>query len=164
MTSAEADAAGVAPEFRWPARGRIIEAFKAGGNDGINLAVPEGTPVKAAEDGVVAYAGNELKGYGNLVLVRHANGFVTAYANNGELDVKRGDTVKRGQVIANSGQTRQRQLAAAALRVAQGLDAGRSHQLSRRPLRAPAGRRGRPAPPGRTRCRSQADRETRIAP
>jgi murein DD-endopeptidase MepM/ murein hydrolase activator NlpD len=105
MTSAEADAAGVAPEFRWPARGRIIEAFKAGGNDGINIAVPEGTSVRAAESGVVAYAGDELKGYGNLVLIRHPNGFVTAYANNGELDVKRGDTVKRGQIIAKSGQS-----------------------------------------------------------
>ena len=105
MTSAQADAAGVTPEFRWPARGRIIEAFKAGGNDGINIAVPEGTSVRAAESGVVAYAGDELKGYGNLVLIRHPNGFVTAYANNGELDVKRGETVKRGQIIAKSGQT-----------------------------------------------------------
>ena len=74
-------------------------------NDGINLAVPEGTPVKAADDGVVAYAGNELKGYGNLVLVRHSNGFVTAYAHASEIMVKRGDNVKRGQVIAKSGQT-----------------------------------------------------------
>ena len=105
MTAAQADAAGVAPEFRWPARGRIIEAFKAGGNDGINIAVPEGTSVRASESGVVAYAGDELKGYGNLVLIRHPNGFVTAYANNGELDVKRGETVKRGQIIAKSGQT-----------------------------------------------------------
>lgn len=92
------------PEFRWPARGRIIQGFK-GGNDGINIAVPEGTAVKAAENGTVAYAGNELKGYGNLVLIRHPNGFVTAYANNGELDVKRGDQVKRGQTIAKSGQS-----------------------------------------------------------
>ncbi len=105
MTSAQADAAGVAPEFRWPARGRIIEGFKAGGNEGINIAVPEGTSVRAAENGVVAYAGSELKGYGNLVLIRHPNGFVSAYANNGELDVKRGDTVKRGQIIAKSGQS-----------------------------------------------------------
>jgi murein DD-endopeptidase MepM/ murein hydrolase activator NlpD len=101
--------AGVLPGFRWPVRGRIIAGFgaKPNGlqNDGINLAVPEGTPVKAAEDGVVAYAGNELKGYGNLVLLRHANGFVTAYAHASELMVKRGDTVKRGQVIAKSGQT-----------------------------------------------------------
>jgi murein DD-endopeptidase MepM/ murein hydrolase activator NlpD len=97
------------PGFRWPVRGRIIQAFgpKPNGlqNDGINLAVPEGTPVKAAEDGVVAYAGNELKGYGNLVLVRHANGFVTAYAHASDILVKRGDVVKRGQVIAHSGQT-----------------------------------------------------------
>ncbi|MFZ1922096.1 MAG: M23 family metallopeptidase, partial [Xanthobacteraceae bacterium] len=102
-------AANAMPSFRWPVRGRIIAAFgpKPNGlqNDGINLSVPEGTPVKAAEDGVVAYAGNELKGYGNLVLIRHANGFVTAYADASELLVKRGDTVKRGQVIAKSGET-----------------------------------------------------------
>ena len=97
------DAAG-SPEFRWPAHGRIIQGFK-NGNDGINIAVPEGTSVKAAETGTVAYAGSELKGYGNLVLIRHPNGYVTAYANNGELDVKRGDQVKRGQVIAKSGQS-----------------------------------------------------------
>ena len=97
------------PGFRWPVRGRVIQAFgpKPNGlqNDGINLAVPEGTPIKAAEDGVVAYAGNELKGYGNLVLVRHSNGFVTAYAHASDILVKRGDSVKRGQVIAHSGQT-----------------------------------------------------------
>ena len=97
------------PGFRWPVRGRVVTAFgpRPSGqqNDGINVAVPEGTPVKAAEDGVVAYAGNELKGYGNLVLVRHANGFVTAYAHASELMVKRGDTVRRGQIIAKSGAT-----------------------------------------------------------
>jgi murein DD-endopeptidase MepM/ murein hydrolase activator NlpD len=93
------------PEFRWPARGRIIQAFKSGGNDGINIAVPEGTSVKAAESGYVAYAGNELKRYGNLVLIRHPNGFVSAYANMSEIEVKRGDTVKRGQTIAKSGQS-----------------------------------------------------------
>jgi murein DD-endopeptidase MepM/ murein hydrolase activator NlpD len=99
----------MAPQFRWPVHGRIISGFgpKTAGqpNDGINVAVPEGTAVKAADDGVVAYAGNELKGYGNLILVRHQNGFVTAYANASELMVRRGDTVKRGQVIARSGQT-----------------------------------------------------------
>jgi murein DD-endopeptidase MepM/ murein hydrolase activator NlpD len=93
------------PEFRWPARGRIIQAFKPGGNDGINIAVPEGTSVKAAESGVVAYAGNELKGYGNLILIRHPNGFVSAYANTSDIEVKRGETVKRGQTIAKSGQS-----------------------------------------------------------
>ncbi|MGB7259214.1 MAG: M23 family metallopeptidase [Pseudolabrys sp.] len=101
--------ASAMPSFRWPVRGRIISAFgaKPNGqqNDGINLAVPEGTPIKAAEDGVVAYAGNELKGYGNLVLIRHSNGYVSAYANASELLVKRGDSVKRGQTIAHAGQT-----------------------------------------------------------
>jgi murein DD-endopeptidase MepM/ murein hydrolase activator NlpD len=103
------EATGALPTFRWPVRGKVITSYgaKTNGksNDGINLAVPEGTPVKAAEDGVVAYSGNELKGYGNLVLVRHANGYVTAYAHASELLVKRGDTIKRGQVIAKSGQS-----------------------------------------------------------
>jgi murein DD-endopeptidase MepM/ murein hydrolase activator NlpD len=105
---AEAAQSG-APGFRWPARGRIINNYGArvngSTNDGIDLAVPEGTPVRSADDGVVAYAGNELKGYGNLVLVRHADGFVTAYANGSELLVKRNDQVHKGQVIMKSGQT-----------------------------------------------------------
>ena len=106
---AQASATGAVPTFRWPVRGRVIAGFGPKGNgqqnDGINLAVPEGTSVKAAEDGVVAYSGNELKGYGNLVLVRHSNGYVTAYAHASELKVKRGETVKRGQIIALAGQT-----------------------------------------------------------
>jgi murein DD-endopeptidase MepM/ murein hydrolase activator NlpD len=93
--------------FRWPVRGKVISGFgkKPDGerNDGINLAVPEGTAVKAAEDGTVIYAGNELKSYGNLVLIRHANGWVSAYAHNGELKVNRGQQVKRGEVVALSG-------------------------------------------------------------
>ncbi len=105
VTSAEADASGSNPEFRWPARGRIIQGFKAGGNDGIDISVPSGTSVRAAESGVVVYSGDGLKGYGNLVLIKHPNGYVTAYANNAELDVKRGEQVKRGQVIAKSGDT-----------------------------------------------------------
>jgi murein DD-endopeptidase MepM/ murein hydrolase activator NlpD len=104
-----AEPVGSLPSFRWPVRGRVIAGFgpKPNGlqNDGIDVAVPTGTPVKAAEDGTVAYAGNELKGYGNLVLIRHNNGFVTAYAHASEILVKRGDTVKRGQVIAHSGST-----------------------------------------------------------
>jgi murein DD-endopeptidase MepM/ murein hydrolase activator NlpD len=95
--------------FRWPVRGRVSEGFgpkpSGGQNDGINISVPHGTLIKAAEDGVVAYAGSELKGYGNLVLVRHSNGFVTAYAHASELAVKKGETVKRGQVIGKAGQT-----------------------------------------------------------
>jgi len=107
--SGAGEAAPGSPSFRWPVRGRIISGFGAHPNgqpnDGIDLSVPEGTSVKAADDGVVAYAGNELKGYGNLVLVRHQNGYVTAYAHASELMVKRGDQVKRGQIIARSGQT-----------------------------------------------------------
>jgi murein DD-endopeptidase MepM/ murein hydrolase activator NlpD len=106
---APAETASVAGGFRWPVRGRVIAGFGAEPNgqhnDGINLAVPEGTSIKAAEEGTVAYAGNELKGYGNLLLVRHTNGFVTAYAHASELLVKRGDQVKRGQIIARAGQT-----------------------------------------------------------
>ena len=109
VKKAEAVAAARVPSFRWPVTGHVIEAFGARSNgttnDGINLAVPEGTPVRAAEDGVVAYSGNELKGYGNLVLIRHADNYVSAYANASELLVKRGDSVRRGQVIARSGQT-----------------------------------------------------------
>ena len=104
-----APAAADSVKLRWPASGKIIAGF--GGrpdgthNDGVNLSVPLGTEVHAAENGVVAYAGSELKGYGNLVLLRHDNGWVTAYAHNDELLVKRGDKVKRGQVIAKAGKT-----------------------------------------------------------
>jgi murein DD-endopeptidase MepM/ murein hydrolase activator NlpD len=93
--------------FRWPVKGRVISAFgtkpDGGHNDGIDVAVPQGTSVMAAENGVVAYAGDELKGYGNLVLIRHANNWVSAYAHNDEILVKRGDKVRRGQVIAKAG-------------------------------------------------------------
>lgn len=96
-----------AGDFIWPVKGPIISSYgpKEGGlhNDGINIAAPVGTPVKAAQSGVVAYAGNELKGYGNLLLVRHANGWMTAYAHNSKLLVKRGDTVSKGQTISLSG-------------------------------------------------------------
>lgn len=102
-------APGSGPQFRAPVRGRVISGFgpKPGGarNDGVNFAVPEGTAVRAAEDGTVAYAGNELKGYGNLVLIKHADGYVTAYAHNSELMVKKGDTIRRGQIVAKAGQT-----------------------------------------------------------
>jgi murein DD-endopeptidase MepM/ murein hydrolase activator NlpD len=95
--------------FRWPVKGRVISEFgtkpDGGHNDGIDVAVPQGTSVKAAENGVVAYAGNELKGYGNLILIRHANNWVSAYAHNDEILVKRGDKVRRGQIIAKAGAT-----------------------------------------------------------
>lgn len=108
----EAPAASTETEgasFRWPAKGRVISGFGArgtgGANDGINIAVPEGTPVRAAEGGTVVHADDALKGYGKLVLIRHPNGYVSVYAHNGELNVKRGESVKRGQVIAKSGQS-----------------------------------------------------------
>lgn len=108
VTVAQVPASG-ALNLRWPLKGKVISNYgpKSNGlkNEGINIAVPEGTSVRAAESGVVAYAGNELKGYGNLVLIRHAGGYVTAYAHAKELLVKRGDAVKRGDVIAKAGQT-----------------------------------------------------------
>ena len=76
-----------------------------GRNDGINIAAPRGTPVRAVEGGVVAYSGNELRGYGNLVLIKHPDGFISAYAHCEELLVKRGQHVKAGQVIAKVGAT-----------------------------------------------------------
>jgi murein DD-endopeptidase MepM/ murein hydrolase activator NlpD len=104
-----APAESASGKFRWPVRGRIISGFgkRPDGthNDGVNLAVPQGTEIHAVEGGKVAYAGNELKGYGNLVLVRHDNGWVSAYAHAEQLLVKRDDIVRRGQVIARAGRT-----------------------------------------------------------
>jgi murein DD-endopeptidase MepM/ murein hydrolase activator NlpD len=94
--------------FRWPARGRVIQAFgdKNGvKSTGINISLPQGTPIKAAEAGTVAYAGSEIKGFGNLVMIRHPDGWVSVYGNNSEIKVKRGDEIKRGQIIALSGQS-----------------------------------------------------------
>lgn len=95
--------------FIWPLQGKVISSFgtkdKGNKNDGINIAADPGTPVRAAETGVVAYAGNELRGFGNLVLIRHADGWITAYAHNEELLVSRGDTVSKGQAIAKVGRS-----------------------------------------------------------
>ena len=95
--------------FVWPVEGHIVSDFgaKGGGrfNDGINIAAPAGTAVRAADDGVVAYAGNELRGFGNMLLIKHPGGWVTAYAHNQELLVRRGEGVGRGQVIARVGST-----------------------------------------------------------
>ena len=95
--------------FLWPVKGKIISGYgpKEGGlfNDGINIGAKEGEDVVAADSGVVVYAGNEIRGFGNLVLVKHADGWMTAYAHNGRLLVKRGQEVKRGQVIATAGAT-----------------------------------------------------------
>ncbi len=95
--------------YAWPVRGKVVSTFgtKAKGlrNDGINIAAPHGAPVRAAEGGVVAYAGNELRGFGNLLLIKHADGWVTAYAHNDVLLAKRGETVAKGQIIARVGNT-----------------------------------------------------------
>ncbi len=95
--------------FAWPLEGRILESDGTGPtgthNDGINIAARAGEAVRAADAGVVAYAGNELRGYGNLVLIKHPGGYMTAYAHNGRLLVKRGQAVKRGQEIAKAGAT-----------------------------------------------------------
>lgn len=98
------DSTGIG-KMRWPVRGRVISAFGSGGQegDGIDIAVPEGTPIKAAENGVVIYAGNGLKEFGNTVLVRHEDGLVTVYGHASSLEVQRGQKVKRGQEIAQSG-------------------------------------------------------------
>ncbi|MBX9592612.1 MAG: peptidoglycan DD-metalloendopeptidase family protein [Hyphomonadaceae bacterium] len=105
----DAEPPEVAAKFRWPVRGKVIAGFgrRPDGthNDGVNVAVPHGTEIYAADAGKVAYAGNELKGYGNLVLIRHANGWVTAYAHADQLLVRPNDEVRRGQVIARAGRT-----------------------------------------------------------
>jgi murein DD-endopeptidase MepM/ murein hydrolase activator NlpD len=95
--------------FLWPVRGRIASAFgsKPNGtrNDGINIRAAEGTPVLAAENGVVVYAGTEIAGFGRMLLVSHADGFITAYAHNAKLLVDVGDRVDRGEKIAMVGST-----------------------------------------------------------
>lgn len=93
--------------FAWPVAGRVISGYGSKGkglrNDGINIAAKRGAAVKAADNGVVAYAGNELPGFGNLVLVKHAGGWFTAYGHNDHLLVERGAKVRRGQKIATVG-------------------------------------------------------------
>ena len=96
--------------FVWPVRGDILATFgplaaKGQNNDGINIAAAKGTPILAAEAGVVAYVGNELKGFGNLVLIKHADGWVSAYAHADLVDVKKGQAVAKGQQIGTVGQT-----------------------------------------------------------
>lgn len=111
--AAKHDPSDVAPEgtgigkYRWPVRGAVIAGYGSNvdgnRNDGIDISVPQGTPVKAAENGVVIYSGNGLKELGNTVLIRHQDGTVTVYGNADKLNVTRGEKVSRGQVIASSG-------------------------------------------------------------
>ncbi len=96
-------------KFLWPVKGRLVLGYGPGKNglhnDGINIAAPRGTAVLAAENGVVAYAGNELRGFGNLLLIKHADGWITAYAHTEAILVGRGAQVRRGQAVARVGDT-----------------------------------------------------------
>jgi murein DD-endopeptidase MepM/ murein hydrolase activator NlpD len=96
-------------QFTWPVKGRVLANYgsTAGGerNDGINIAASYGEPIHAAAGGMVSYSGNDLKSYGNLVLIRHGNNYVTAYAHVERILVNRGDQVAKGQVIAYAGST-----------------------------------------------------------
>ena len=98
-----------AMRYLWPVHGKVIQLFgtRVDGthNDGINIAVSAGAKIVAAESGIVAYAGSELQGYGKLVLIRHERNWVTAYAHNNELLVRRGDRIRRGQMIAKAGRS-----------------------------------------------------------
>ncbi len=106
VASAAPEATGIG-KYRWPVRGAVIAAYGANvngsRNDGIDISVPQGTPIKAAENGVVIYAGNGLKELGNTVLVRHDDGTVTVYGNADTLSVTRGQKIQRGQTVAVSG-------------------------------------------------------------
>ena len=96
-------------KFLWPVKGQILTKYgpiaKGRNNDGINIKAPKGTPVKAADSGIIAYAGNELKGFGNLILIKHDDGWVTAYAHNDTIKVRKGQKVSRGAQIATVGAT-----------------------------------------------------------
>ena len=96
-------------KFAWPVRGEIVSKYgtigKGRANDGINIKAARGTAVKAADTGTVAYAGNELKGFGNLILIKHSDSWITAYAHNDKLLVKKGQKVVKGEKIATVGTT-----------------------------------------------------------
>ncbi len=100
---------GNAPNFAWPVSGRVISDFgstnNGGRNDGIDIAAPTGAPIHASASGTVTYSGNELKAYGNLVLVKHAGGYTTAYAHADRIVVGKGEMVTRGQIIGYVGST-----------------------------------------------------------
>ena len=102
-------AARSSSKFSWPVRGKILSHYgaKSGGlfNDGINIGASRGTAVKAAENGVVAYAGNEVKGMGNLVIIQHSGGWMTVYAQMDSMSVRRGARVSVGQKIGTVGAT-----------------------------------------------------------
>lgn len=103
----EVTVAATPPRFDWPVRGKVVASYGSTGggqkNDGIDIAAERGATVNAADAGTVVYAGNEVKGMGNLLLVSHNGGYITAYGFNDSLLVKKGDAVRRGQAIAKVG-------------------------------------------------------------
>ena len=92
-------------KFRWPVSGRVLVDFASSKGTGINIEVPEGSSVKAAENGTVIYVGSGVEGYGNLVLIRHPNGYVSAYAHLQSMSVAKGAVVTRGDTIGAAGMT-----------------------------------------------------------
>ncbi|MEL6364594.1 MAG: peptidoglycan DD-metalloendopeptidase family protein [Pseudomonadota bacterium] len=104
---AAATAASPGGAFDWPVRGPVLSQYgvqeNGRRNDGINISAPAGTPVRAAASGVVIHRGDELEGYGKLILIKHADGWVTAYAHTDQIIVQKGDKVERGQIIAKVG-------------------------------------------------------------
>jgi murein DD-endopeptidase MepM/ murein hydrolase activator NlpD len=92
-------------KFRWPVSGRILTDFASSKGTGINIEASEGSPVKAAENGTVIYVGSGVEGYGNLILIRHPNGYVSAYAHLGSMNVTKGANVARGDTIGAAGMT-----------------------------------------------------------
>jgi lipoprotein NlpD len=103
VAESKVDAVDPPIKLSWPAKGKVVEEFSEGKNKGIDIAGKLGEPIQAASDGKVVYAGNSLRGYGNLVIVKHDNTYLTAYAHNRSLLVKEGDTVRKGQRIAEMG-------------------------------------------------------------
>jgi len=104
--AAAREPSGPAPRFEWPVRGKVVAGYGSHDgqkNDGIDIAAEKGATVHAADGGTVVYAGNEVRGMGNLLLVSHSGGYITAYGNNDALLVKKGDVVKKGQPIAKVG-------------------------------------------------------------
>lgn len=97
----------VSVDYIWPVQGKVISNFgdsiNGATNDGINIAIPAGTPVQAVASGEVVYSGNELEGFGKLVLIKHSNGYMSAYAHNSKLLVQKGEPIAQGQVVSHSG-------------------------------------------------------------
>lgn len=101
----QAPAATTSDKFRWPVSGRVITDFANSKGTGINIEAPEGAAIRAAENGQVIYVGSGVEGYGNLILVRHPNGYVSAYAHLKDTRVQKGDVVNRGDQIGTAGMT-----------------------------------------------------------